>query len=190
MEVIGQDRDAFTQRLQRENHTLKRALTDPSIFSGIGNAYSDEILHHAQLSPFKQTKSLDEQELQSLYDAVQQVLQNWTDQLRQEVGGGFSPIKSPHSKRAWQCTASMVSPARYAAPRCNASSTHRTRPIIVQGAKPVENYSQTGRYPGCSRRIGPKRWTSWKILIERNGAYLHIASRIRNLGCKDCSDIR
>jgi len=75
--------------LTRENHTLKRALTDPHIFSGIGNAYSDEILHAARLSPLKLTRSLDEAETAALYGATRGTLTAWTDRLRAAAGGGF-----------------------------------------------------------------------------------------------------
>jgi formamidopyrimidine-DNA glycosylase len=79
----------FTAALKRENHTLKRALTDPRILSGIGNAYSDEILHAAQLSPFKQTHRLDDRELHRLLLATRETLATWIERLRLEVGEGF-----------------------------------------------------------------------------------------------------
>ena len=79
----------FAAALARENHTLKRSLTDPKLFSGIGNAYSDEILHAAQLSPLKQTKQLDEDEKKRLHKAVKTTLKSWTDILRAEAGDGF-----------------------------------------------------------------------------------------------------
>ena len=80
---------AFREALLRENHTLKRSLTDPRLFSGIGNAYSDEILHRARLSPVQVTHKLDEDEMARLYEATQSVLREWTDRLRAETGGGF-----------------------------------------------------------------------------------------------------
>jgi formamidopyrimidine-DNA glycosylase len=89
LEVLDADFPAFRDALRRENHTLKRALTDPHLFSGIGNAYSDEILHAARLSPFKQTAALDEDEAQRLYDATRFVLNQWATRLRQEAGDGF-----------------------------------------------------------------------------------------------------
>jgi formamidopyrimidine-DNA glycosylase len=79
----------FTDALQRENHTVKRSLTDPRLFSAIGNAYSDEILHAAKLSPLKVTKSLTHDEIQRLYDATRVTLKSWTDILRAETGEGF-----------------------------------------------------------------------------------------------------
>ena len=81
--------EQFHGALTRENHTLKRSLTDPHLFSGIGNAYSDEILHAAKLSPLKLTRSLDEEELARLYDATQSTLQLWIDRLRADTGDGF-----------------------------------------------------------------------------------------------------
>ncbi len=81
--------DAFRAALTRANHTLKRALTDPHLFSGIGNAYSDEILHAAKLSPLKQTKSLTDDEVARLREATQRTLTAWTERLRAETGEGF-----------------------------------------------------------------------------------------------------
>jgi formamidopyrimidine-DNA glycosylase len=89
MEVLTADRAAFAERLTRENHTLKRALTDPHIFSGIGNAYSDEILHAAGLSPMKTTASLTEEEVTRLFDATRRTLQAWIARLRDELAGEF-----------------------------------------------------------------------------------------------------
>lgn len=89
LEVLGADVRAFRTALQENNHTLKRALTDPRLFSGIGNAYSDEILHSARLSPFKQTSSLSDEEVQRLYDATRQILTQWIERLQAEAGGKF-----------------------------------------------------------------------------------------------------
>jgi formamidopyrimidine-DNA glycosylase len=75
--------------LLAENHTLKRALTDPRIFSGIGNAYSDEILHRARLSPILLTEKLAEDQIKRLYHATRTTLEEWTQRLRAEVGNGF-----------------------------------------------------------------------------------------------------
>jgi formamidopyrimidine-DNA glycosylase len=89
LEPLQIDADAFVARLRLENRTLKRVLTDPRLFSGIGNAYSDEILHHAQLSPVNRSHNLDETELSRLYVSTQQTLREWTQRLRDEVGDGF-----------------------------------------------------------------------------------------------------
>src|ERR1051326_7251121 len=79
----------FTRALTAGNHTLKRALTDPHVFSGIGNAYSDEILHRAQLSPITLTSRLTAEEITRLHVATQEVLKEWTERLRTEAAGGF-----------------------------------------------------------------------------------------------------
>ena len=89
LEVLSADLAAFTKALQRENHTLKRALTDPHLFSGIGNSYSDEILHAARLSPLALTQRLEPGEIARLLDATRKTLVDWTDRLRREVGDGF-----------------------------------------------------------------------------------------------------
>ena len=81
--------EAFVAALERESHTIKRTLTDPHLFSGIGNAYSDEILHAAKLSPMKLSRSLAQDEKRRLYDATRSVLRSWTDILRAEAGEGF-----------------------------------------------------------------------------------------------------
>jgi formamidopyrimidine-DNA glycosylase len=79
----------FRDALVRENHTLKRALTDPHLFSGIGNAYSDEILHAARLSPMKLSRSLTDEEVRRLYDAARATLNQWVDRLRRDAMDGF-----------------------------------------------------------------------------------------------------
>jgi formamidopyrimidine-DNA glycosylase len=89
LEVLDAGPDAFRERLLRENHTLKRALTDPRLFSGIGNAYSDEILHRAGLSPIAQTHKLDPGEVLRLYASARSVLTEWTRRLREEAGSAF-----------------------------------------------------------------------------------------------------
>ncbi|HEY0468885.1 MAG TPA: DNA-formamidopyrimidine glycosylase family protein [Polyangiaceae bacterium] len=89
VEVLGSSRAEFQQALVLENRTLKRALTDPRLFSGIGNAYSDEILHAARLSPVKLTRSLSEPEIATLHAATEAVLSAWIARLRLEVGAGF-----------------------------------------------------------------------------------------------------
>ncbi|MDF1594631.1 MAG: formamidopyrimidine-DNA glycosylase [Acidimicrobiia bacterium] len=89
VEPLDVDLGGFADALTRENRTLKRALTDPRIFSGIGNAYSDEILHAAQLSPVKRTSGLAGDEIERLFTATQRMLIEWTDRLREESAGGF-----------------------------------------------------------------------------------------------------
>ena len=89
VEPLEIDLATFAAQLARENHTLKRSLTDPRIFSGIGNAYSDEILHRARLSPLALSRKLSAEEVSRLYEAVQAVLREWTDRLRDQLGGEF-----------------------------------------------------------------------------------------------------
>lgn len=123
----------FGDALTRENHTLKRSLTDPRLFSGIGNAYSDEMLHAARLSPVKLTTRLTVEEIQRLYDACRSTLTEWTERLRREAGEGFPekvtafrPEMAVHGKYGKPCPVcgTKVQRIRYAAnevnycPRC------------------------------------------------------------------------
>jgi formamidopyrimidine-DNA glycosylase len=85
IEIFDADMKTFREKLLSENHTLKRALTDPRLFSGIGNAYSDEILHRARLSPIALTKDLSEEQARVLYEATRAVLREWTERLRTEA---------------------------------------------------------------------------------------------------------
>ena len=125
--------EAFRARLVAENHTLKRALTDPRAFSGIGNAYSDEILHHAGLSPVALTQRLDAAAIRKLYDSIRTVLPEWTRRLRADAHGGFPekvtafrPDMAVHGRFGLPCPAcgTKVQRIRYAAnetnycPRC------------------------------------------------------------------------
>jgi len=89
LEVMEADLADFAETLRRRNHTLKRALTDPHLFSGIGNAYSDEILHFARLSPFKQTSGMSDEEVRRLYEATRLTLSQWTARLQRETGDDF-----------------------------------------------------------------------------------------------------
>jgi len=133
LEVMDADLESFSNVFTARNHTLKRALTDPRILSGIGNAYSDEILHRAGLSPVKLTQSLDPQELATLYTAVRDVLGEWTERLRQESSQkfpekvtAFRPEMAVHGRYGKPCPvcSSEVQRIRYASnetnycPRC------------------------------------------------------------------------
>ena len=89
LEVLDAKREAFAERLRQENHTVKRSLTDPRLFSGIGNAYSDEILHRARISPLKLTGKLSDEEVDRLFGATRETLIDWTDRMRVETGDGF-----------------------------------------------------------------------------------------------------
>lgn len=127
--------DEFAAALKSENRTLKRALTDPRIFSGIGNAYSDEILWTARLSPVKRTSQLDEAEVHRLHDAVVSSLSEWTDSLRAEVGEGwptkvtaFRDDMAVHGKYGQACPrcGSPVQRIVYAANETNYCATCQT----------------------------------------------------------------
>jgi len=113
LEPLGASREAFAAALRAENHTLKRALTDPRLFSGIGNAYSDEILHRARLSPVKLTSRLDDDEVAALHAATQAVLAEWTARLRAEAAAApsgfpekvtaFRPEMAVHGRHRQPC---------------------------------------------------------------------------------------
>jgi formamidopyrimidine-DNA glycosylase len=89
VEPLEVDESTFAEQLRKENHTLKRSFTDPTLFSGIGNAYSDEIFHRARISPIKLTSRLSGEEISRLYSATRDVLIEWTERLRNEAGGEF-----------------------------------------------------------------------------------------------------
>jgi formamidopyrimidine-DNA glycosylase len=115
LDVLSAGLDQFSAALSSANHTLKRALTDPRTFSGIGNAYSDEILHRAQLSPVALTQRLNPQEIGRLYHATRHTLTDWTEKLRAEAAGKF-----PEKVTAFR--EGMVAHGRYGkpCPRCGA----------------------------------------------------------------------
>ena len=135
LEVLESDLGRFATRLVAEHHTLKRALTDPTIFSGIGNAYSDEILHAAKLSPMKQTRQLSDAEISRLHEATVTTLENWVARTREEVGDGF-PEKvtafregmAVHGRYGQPCPvcASPVQRIVYAHNECNYCATCQT----------------------------------------------------------------
>lgn len=110
LDVFAADFDAFAARLRSENHTLKRSLTDPRLFDGIGNAYSDEILHRARLSPVALSGRISDEDALRLYDATRVVLREWTDRLRAEAGDkfpervtAFRPEMAVHGKYRQPC---------------------------------------------------------------------------------------
>jgi len=134
VEPLDAGAGAFAAGL-RENHTLKRALTDPRLFSGIGNAYSDEILHRARLSPVAMTQRLTAEETGRLFTATREVLTEWTDRLRAETGGGF-PEKvtafregmAVHGRYGLPCPrcGSKIQRIRYASNETNYCATCQT----------------------------------------------------------------
>ncbi len=109
IDVFAADEAAFAAQLARENHTLKRSLTDPRLYSGIGNAYSDEILHRARLSPVALSRSLKPEEVHRLHEATLAVLVEWTDRLRAEAGDwprkvtAFHPQMAVHGRYGQPC---------------------------------------------------------------------------------------
>lgn len=100
IDVMTADLAAFAARLQAENHTLKRSLTNPRLFSGIGNAYSDEILHRARLSPLTLTRALDAEATRRLFEATREVMAEWTERLRAEAGDWPDKVTAFHPKMA------------------------------------------------------------------------------------------
>lgn len=128
LEPIECDLPAFRERLTLRNHTLKRALTDPRLFSGIGNAYSDEILHAARLSPIQWTRRLDDAEIERLYEATRGTLSDWIERLREEAAGefprkvtAFRPGMAVHGRYGEPCPTcgTPVQRIRYAANETN-----------------------------------------------------------------------
>ena len=133
LEIFEITEDQFKERLQIRNHTLKRALTDQSLFSGIGNAYTDEILHNAKLSPILQTHKMDDEQISSLYSSCNSTLQDWKQTLLEEAGNtfpkkvtAFKKDMAVHGKYGQPCPAcdTKVQRIRYASnetnycPRC------------------------------------------------------------------------
>jgi formamidopyrimidine-DNA glycosylase len=128
IEPLDTDLAAFAEALRSANHTLKRALTDPRLLSGVGNAYSDEILHRAQLSPIAMTQKLNEEEMERLYTATRAILVEWTDRLRAEAAGefpekvtAFRPGMAVHGRYGQPCPrcGAKVQRIRYASNETN-----------------------------------------------------------------------
>jgi formamidopyrimidine-DNA glycosylase len=131
----------FGARLRQENHTLKRALTDPRLFSGIGNAYSDEILHRARLSPMKLTSKVDDEEIERLHEATRALLDEWTERLRAQTGSGFPekvtafrPEMAVHGRYGQPCPVcgAPVQRIRYAENECNYCARCQTGGVILK----------------------------------------------------------
>lgn len=128
LEVLGSAVAEFAKRLRAENHTVKRSLTDPKLFSGIGNAYSDEILHRARLSPLLLTQKMSDADVAALHGAIQVVMHEWIERLRAEANGGFPEgvtafreEMAVHGRYGQPCPvcAAPVQRIRYAANECN-----------------------------------------------------------------------
>jgi formamidopyrimidine-DNA glycosylase len=143
LEPLEASAEAFAARLRSENHTLKRALTDPRLFSGIGNAYSDEILHRARLSPLRLTARLTDDEAARLHAATLGVLTEWTERLRHETGDGF-----PEKVTAFRAGMAVHGRYRQPCPRCGTA---------VQRIRYAEN--ETNYCPSCQ--------TEGRLLADR-----------------------
>ena len=143
LEVLGISFEAFSEALKRTNHTLKRALTDPGILSGIGNAYSDEILHEAKLSPVTLTQKLSPQEMRRLHEATQETLKRWIALLREQVGDGF-----PENVTAFRPEMAVHGKFGKPCPRCGAK---------VQRIRYADN--ETNYCPNCQ--------TGGRLLADR-----------------------
>jgi formamidopyrimidine-DNA glycosylase len=167
--------EEFEARLKKRNHTLKRALTDPRLLSGIGNAYSGEILHRARLSPVELTSRLTAEETVRLFAATRAVLAEWLERLRMKACGGFpEKVTAFHDE--------MAVHGRYggaiAIRRCSASATPTPRRTTARAARPRGGSLPTARCRGCSSRTGRGRSTSSRSSgHERRLAAHHRARR-------------
>src|SRR5216683_541757 len=158
IDVMAATRDEFSAALTQENHTLKRSLTDPHFFSGIGNAYSDEILHRAQLSPVALTQRLKPDEITRLYEATRASLKEWVERLRDDAAGKF-----PEKVTAFR--PEMAVHGRYGAPcpRCGA------RVQKIQYASNETNYCakcQTGGKLLADRSLSRLLREDWPRTLE------------------------
>jgi formamidopyrimidine-DNA glycosylase len=140
LEIDEADFPAFADRLRSENHTLKRALTDPRLFAGIGNAYSDEILHRARLSPIAHTAKLGAAEIERLYAATRAVLNEWVERLRAQAGGAFPekvtafrPEMAVHGRYGKPCPVCGAPVQRivYAENECNYCARCQTNGVLL-----------------------------------------------------------
>lgn len=161
IEALEADLPAFVARLKSENHTLKRALTDPHLFAGIGNAYSDEILHRARLSPIAMTKALSEEETIRLYAATRQVLAEWTERLRSQAGAAF-----PEKVTAFR--AEMAVHGRYGKP-CPACGAPVQRIVYAENETNYCARCQTGGRILADRALSRLLKKSWPRSIDELG---------------------
>ena len=161
LEVADAEPAAFRERLMRENHTLKRALTDPRLFSGIGNAYSDEILHRARLSPVTLTSRLSEAEVARLQAAARDVLAEWTARLRAEAGEHF-----PEKVTAFR--PQMAVHGRYGAP-CPVCGAKIQRIVYAENETNYCARCQTGGNLLADRALSRLLKASWPRSIDELG---------------------
>lgn len=158
LEVLEATMEDFRLALCRENHTLKRALTDPRVLSGIGNAYSDEILHRAGLSPFKQTHGLNDDELTSLFTATKKTLQEWVERLRTETGERF-PEKVTAFRKG------MAVHGRYREP-CPACGAPIQRIVYAENESNYCAQCQTGGKVLADRSLSRLLKSNWPRTLE------------------------
>jgi formamidopyrimidine-DNA glycosylase len=158
LEVLEADADAFRAALRRENHTLKRALTGPHLFSGIGNAYSDEILHRAALSPLTWTSRLSDDEAGRLFEATRAVLGEWLGRLRAEAGDGF-----PEKVTAFR--AGMAVHGRFGQP-CPACGTAVQRIVYAENETNYCPRCQTGGRVLADRSLSRLLKGDWPRSVE------------------------
>ncbi len=163
LEVLTASRADFAERLARENHTLKRALTAPNLFSGIGNAYSDEILHRAKLSPVALTRSLPAEAVDRLFDATHAVLTEWTDRLREQAAkdGGW-----PRQVTAFR--PEMAVHGRFGQP-CPICSSPVQRIVHAQSESNYCARCQTGGKLLADRALSRLLHASWPKSIDELG---------------------
>jgi formamidopyrimidine-DNA glycosylase len=158
IDVFTTDLAAFRATLTAENHTLKRALTDPRLLSGIGNAYSDEILHAAQLSPITQTNKLKDEEWKRLFEATRQTLQRWIDQLRAEAEKEF-----PEKVTAFRKDMAVHGRYGQSCPRCG------DKVLRIRYADKETNYCarcQTGGKVLADRSLSRLLGSDWPCTLE------------------------
>jgi formamidopyrimidine-DNA glycosylase len=182
IEPLNADLNAFTEALKRENRTLKRALTDPRIFSGIGNAYSDEILHRAKLSPVKRTSQLAVEEIERLWQATPVVLREWTDELRREVGSDFPEKVTAFRKN-------MAVHGRYGQP-CPVCGTKVQRIVHASNESNYCPRCQTGGRLLADRALSRLLKEDWPSSIEELEEFQQAAEKTRALapsGAKDAA---
>ena len=167
LDALTASYDEFSARVRSENHTLKRTLTDPHLLDGIGNAYSDEILHKARLSPLQLTSRIGEDEMRRLFDATRSTLAAWRDRLIVETGDAF-PEKVTAFREGWPCTDDTASRARFAAHPSSASATRRTKPTTVPRARPAAGCSPIAVCRDCFETTGRARSKRWRCESDRN----------------------
>jgi formamidopyrimidine-DNA glycosylase len=148
LEVFEADLEAFRSALVCENHTLKRALTDPRLFSGIGNAYSDEILHRARLSPLAMTGRLGADEIERLYEATRAALADWTERLRRHYGATF-PEKVTAFRPEMAVDGRYGKPCPVCGTAVQRTATSTTRPTTARAARRAGSSWPTARSRGC-----------------------------------------